>query len=196
MHPSIRGFSSGEPCNTPVSPENSEQALWFANQLQPHEAMLRAWLRSNFPSEVDIDDIVQEAVIRVLQVHAERTVRAPKAFLFVTARNLVLMGLRHKTFAREDSITETELAGILDEGSNVTEAVARAEELETLTKAIQSLPTRCRQILTLRKIYGMSQKDVAAELGISEHTIEVQGTIALRKLGEYFTRHEQMGQTS
>jgi hypothetical protein len=30
---------------------------------------------------------------------------------------------------------------------------------------------------------------VAAELGIAEHTVESQGTIALRKLGEYFARH-------
>lgn len=153
--------------------------------------MLRAWLRSHYPSGVDIDDIVQEAIIRVLKAQAEGTVHAPKALLFVTARNLVRMQLRHQLVAREDSLTETELWGILDESVNVAQAVARAEELETLTKAIQSLPTRCRQILTLRKIYGMSQKAVAAELGIAEHTVEVQGTIALRKLGEYFARHDR-----
>jgi RNA polymerase sigma-70 factor (ECF subfamily) len=72
-------------------------------------------------------------------------------------------------------------------------AVARAEELQLLTQAIQSLPTRCRQILTLRKIYGRSQKEVAAQLGISEHTVEAQGTIALRKLAEYFERFESRG---
>jgi RNA polymerase sigma factor (sigma-70 family) len=53
--------------------------------------------------------------------------------------------------------------------------------------------TRCRQILTLRKIYGLSQKEVAAELGISEHTVEAQGTIGLRKLAEYFERFERRG---
>lgn len=180
----------------PVPPQTPEQDRWFADQLQPHEPMLRAWLRSNFPSDVDVDDIVQEALVRVLQVHAEGTVHAPKALLFVTARNLVLMHLRHKAVARVDPLTEIELWGILDESANVTQAVARAEELEALTKAIQSLPTRCRQILTLRKIYGMPQKAVAAELGIAEHTVEVQGAIALRKLGEYFNRHGLARSTS
>jgi len=154
--------------------------------------MLRAWLRSHFPSEVDVDDIAQEAVVRVLKARAEGTVRAPKALLFVTARNLALMQLRHRAVAREDSLTETELWDLLDESVDVPQAVARAEELATLTKAIQSLPTRCRQILTLRKIYGLSQKEVAAELGIAEHTVEVQGTIALRKLGEFFARHDSL----
>lgn len=151
--------------------------------------MLRAWLRGQFPAETDVDDIVQEAFVRVLKARATGEVRSPKALLFVTARNLALMQLRHRAVAREDRLTETELWGILDESVDVPAAVTRAEELETLTKAIQSLPTRCRQILTLRKIYGLSQKAVAAELGIAEHTVEVQGTIALRKLGEYFARH-------
>ena len=152
--------------------------------------MLRAWLRSQFPAQPDIDDIVQEAFMRVLKARATEEVRAPKALLFVTARNLALMQLRHRAVAKEDALTETELWSILDQSVDVPQAAARAEELETLTKAIQSLPTRCRQILTLRKIYGMSQKDVAAELGIAEHTVEVQGTIALRKIGEYFARYD------
>ena len=63
--------------------------------------------------------------------------------------------------------------------------------MEIQASAIQSLPTRCRQILTLRKIYGMSQKDVAAQLGIAEHTVEAQGTIGLRKLAGFFERFER-----
>jgi RNA polymerase sigma factor (sigma-70 family) len=171
-------------------PPDSEQAEWFSAHVQPHEPMLRAWLRSQFPSQMDVDDIVQEAFVRVLKARAGGEVRSPKAFLFVTARNLALMQLRHRAVAREDSLTETELWGILDESVDVPQAVARAQELELLTQAIQSLPTRCRQILTLRKIYGLSQKEVAAELGIAEHTVEAQGTIALRKLGEYFARYD------
>ena len=151
--------------------------------------MLRAWLRSQFPVQTEVDDIVQEAFVRVLQARANGEVRSPKAVRFVPARTLALMQLRHRAVAKEDALTETELWGILDESVDVPAAVTRAEELENLTKAIQSLPARCRQILTLRKIYGLSQKAVAAELGIAEHTVEVQGTIALRKLGEYFARH-------
>ncbi len=58
-----------------------------------------------------------------------------------------------------------------------------------MIEAIQSLPERCRQIITLRKIYGLSQNEVAARLGISVHTVEVQGGIGLRKCIEFFRRH-------
>jgi RNA polymerase sigma-70 factor (ECF subfamily) len=80
-------------------------------------------------------------------------------------------------------------SGVLDEGAAIPESVARAEDLQLLIHAIQSLPDRCRQIMTLRKIYGLSQKEIARKLEISEHTVEAQGAIGLRKCIEYFRRH-------
>ena len=43
----------------------------------------------------------------------------------------------------------------------------------------------------LRRIYGLPQKEVAARLGIAEHTVEAQATIGLRKLAEFFERLER-----
>lgn len=151
--------------------------------------MLRAWLKSQFQQASEVDDAIQEAYIRVLRARAAGAVRAPKALLFVTARNVMLMHLRHREVTRIDALTEHAFDGIMDEGVDIAAEVARSQELELLTLAIQSLPTRCRQILTLRKIYGLSQREVAVEMGIAEHTVEAQGTIALRKLGEFFARH-------
>jgi RNA polymerase sigma-70 factor (ECF subfamily) len=112
--------------------------------------------------------------------------------LFATARNVALARLRHQKVTPEgNALAETFAESILDENVDIPHAVARAQELELLTQAIQSLPTRCRQIITLRKIYGLSQKEVAAELGIAEHTVEAQGTIGLRKLAAFFERAER-----
>ena len=139
---------------------------------------------------------MQEAFTRVLRAHEAGLIESPRAFLFATARNLVLGRLRHERVSGGAyALAETELQNVMDEAADVPHAVAHAQELELLTHAIQSLPTRCRQIVTLRKIYGLSQKEVAAQLGISEHTVEAQGTIALRKLGEFFARVERSGRT-
>lgn len=174
-----------------MPPDNTEESQWFAANLQPHEPMLRAWLRSRFTDERDLDDIIQEAFVRVLKARATTEIGSPKAFLFATARNLALGAVRRQTTRGEIFLADLDSLDILDDKEDIADNVTRSEELEFLTQAIQSLPTRCRQIITLRKIYGMSQKDIAKELGISVHTVKSQGTIGMRKLAEYFRRAEK-----
>jgi RNA polymerase sigma factor (sigma-70 family) len=175
-----------------VLPPDSHQTAWFFEHLQPHDAMLRAWLRSRFPALSDLDDVMQEAYSRVLQAKETTSIAAPKAFLFATARNVVLARIRHQnTPFGGPRLVDIETESVLDESADVPHAVGRAEEFELLTKAIQSLPTRCRQVITLRKIYGLSQKEVAARLGIAERTVEAQGTIGLRKLAAFFEHIER-----
>ena len=77
-----------------MPPEYTEEGRWFAENLQPHEAMLRAWLHSRYPSGVDVDDVIQEAYMKVLKARKMEPVNAPKAFLFATARNLALNVVR------------------------------------------------------------------------------------------------------
>ena len=166
-----------------------DHAAWFAAEVLPHEALLRGWLWARLPSLPDLDDIVQEAFARVLRVHAEGTVVCPRALLFQAARNLALNQIRRRSYTHPIELTETDLSGVLDDGVGVPEAVAHAEDIKMLIAAIQSLPERCRQVFTLRKIYGLSQKEIAQKLGISENTVEVQGTIGIRKCAEYFQHH-------
>lgn len=172
-----------------MPPPDPALAQWFAEEVQPHEPALRAWLRGRFPTLADTDDLVQESYTRLLRARETGSIACAKAFLFVTARNLALNQLRHLRHERPDGITEIDSSGVLDESTAIPESVARAEDLQLLIHAIQSLPDRCRQIMTLRKIYGLSQKEAAVRLGISEHTVEAQGAIGLRKCIEYFRRH-------
>ncbi len=55
-----------------------------------------------------------------------------------------------------------------------------------MTKAIRTLPERCRQVFTLRTAYGLSQKEIAAKLGISENTVEKQMGKGIRVCTEFF----------
>ncbi len=75
---------------------------------------------------------------------------------------------------------------LVDEQSGPYESAALQDEIDELVCAFQSLPERCRQVMTLRKIYGLSQKEIAAKLGISVHTVEAQVGIGLRKCRAFF----------
>lgn len=164
-------------------------ARWFATEVQPHVAMLRAWLGARFDSRVDVDDIVQESLLRVVQARRNGTLRLAKPLLFTTARNLALDRLRRHGVSRTESLGEIDALNVLDECEDIPETVARNQELALLTEAIQSLPTRCRQILTLRKLYGLSQREIAERLGLSESTVCNQITIGIEKCTDYFAAH-------
>lgn len=155
----------------------------------PHEAALRAWLRGRFPSLSDADDIVQEAFTRVLRAHAAGEIASPKAFLFTTARNLAVDSFRRRNVAGLEPLADLAPERVLEAVPSVSETVGHKQELEILTQAIQSLPDRCRQVLTLRKIYGLSQKQIAAQLGISEHTVEAQVGIGVKRCADFLARH-------
>ena len=171
-----------------MPPADPETNRWFAEHVLPHEAMLRAWLVRGFGPRLAVDDVIQEAFLRVLRARASGDLLAPKAFLFATARNLALDQLRRHAVSRTDSLVESDLSNVLDDDAGVRENVARNQELALLTEAIQSLPDRCRQIMTLRLVYGLKQREIGEKLGISDRTVAAQLAIGTQKCTEYMLR--------
>lgn len=179
------------PGSTPMSLQESEDSKWFATEVQPHAPALRAWLRAQYPTLTDIDDLLQETFVRILQMrslHPDR-MYAVKPLLFTTARHLALDQLRRRQVVRFDSLSEADSAQLPEDRPGICETVSRRQELQLLTEAIQALPKRCRQVLTLRKIYGLPQKEIAGQLGISEHTVEAQVGAGVRRCAEYLARY-------
>jgi RNA polymerase sigma-70 factor (ECF subfamily) len=174
-----------------MPPIDAEESRWFDAHVRPHESMLRAWLRSRFSANEDVDDIVQEAYVRLVKARMTGEVASPKAFLFAVARNLALDRLRHRKVARAEPLAEIEALSVLEESDGIPETIAHNQELEFLTEAIQSLPERCRQIFTLRKVYGLSQAEIAARLGVSENTVSAQLTIGVKKCMEFMLRYRR-----
>ena len=68
---------------------------------------------------------------------------------------------------------------------NVSEVVSRAQEFEVLRQAINALPERCREIMTLQKIQGQSNAEIATRLGISIHTVNAQMVTGLMRCRDY-----------
>lgn len=164
----------------------SEQARWFAQEVQPHESSLRSYLRSVFPSLPDIDDLVQESYARLLRAREVGRVSYAKAFLFTTARNAALDVFRRRKILSINGVANLADLAVVEDRPDAADAVNKQQELELLSAAVRGLPGRCRQVLTLRLLYGMSHKEIAAELRISEHTVKAQLAKGMRRCADYF----------
>jgi RNA polymerase sigma factor (sigma-70 family) len=171
----------------------TDQAHWFAEEVQPHERSLRSYLRSVFPSLPDIDDLVQESYARLIRAREAGHVSYAKAFLFMTARNAALDFFRRRKVVAIDGVADLSALSVVEDRPDAGEAVNKQQELELLAQAVRGLPDRCRQVMTLRLMYGMPHKEIAGELRISEHTVKAQLAKGMRRCADYF---EERGVTT
>jgi RNA polymerase sigma-70 factor (ECF subfamily) len=58
---------------------------WLADQILPHEAALRSWLRRKKDLPIEADDLVQEAYATLAELDSVEHIHNPKAYLFQTA---------------------------------------------------------------------------------------------------------------
>lgn len=166
-----------------------DQARWFSEHVLPHEPALRAYLRTRFPSLVDQDDIVQEAYSRLLRAKNSGNIRFARAFLFTTARNTALDLFRRRKAAPTEPITDSGESHVLEERPDAAELSDQHEELEILADAIASLPERCRLVIMLRYLDGLSYKEIAAHLDISPETVKVHMMKGVRRCTEHFQKY-------
>ena len=176
--------------NTPATPESSpvtEQTRWFAEEVHPYDAQLKSYLRSSFPSIRDVNDIAQETYLRIWKARLAKPVHFTKSFLFTIARHLAFDTIRRNRVS-PISVTEMPSSPVMDRGPGVVDIVCSREEIALLVEAIDTLPSRCREIITLRKLQGLSQAAIAEQLQISEHTVEVQVMRGMKRCDEYLHR--------
>ena len=144
---------------------------WVARDVIVHEAPLRAWLRRTMSVD-DVEDIVQESYCRIASLSDVSHIRSGRAYLFTTARMLVLERIRRSRVVNIEAAVEIEKIDPADNCPSPEQVVAGQQELRRVKRLIDGLPERCRDVFRMRKIEGMSQREVAAAMNLSEHTVE------------------------
>lgn len=190
----IQTVSSGAlvDVSNPGSPESTRMAddsRWFAEEVQSHDSSLRAYLRGTFPTVRDVDDVVQESYLRIWRARTGQPIRCGRGFLFRVARNVALNLLNRRRHSPIVAVKDLRCLDVVEDGPNAATTACAREELLLLARAIDSLPARCREIVILRRLKNVPQKEIAARLGIAEDTVEVQVARGVKRCGAYLRRH-------
>jgi RNA polymerase sigma factor (sigma-70 family) len=163
---------------------------WVGTHVLPHEADVRVWLKRWTAQEQDIDDVIQEAYCRLAAMEDVTHVGNGRAYLFQTTRNIVLEQVRRSKIVRIDNVTDMGALNIVDEAPPVDRVVSGARELQRVQRLIEGLPAKCRRVFILRRIHGVSQREIARMLGVTQAAVEKHAARALKLIVNGLERDE------
>ncbi len=171
-----------------ASDSQSAQARerWFEEEVRPLEPALRAFLNRRYPTLVDADDVVQESFLKTFLAWQRGRLTSVRGFLFTVAGNATISLFRRQKLFAPLPVSELPPVRVIEDDVNVVEDVCSREEIALIAEAIAELPGRCRQVAVLRLLRGCDCGDIARELGISEATVRVQLSRAMKKCAHYF----------
>ncbi len=144
----------------------------------------------------DIEDILQETYINTYQSSLKQEIRFPKAFMVKTAIRLANRTIKQDQRAECDADIEERCSESLSlynasEFSSQTEQqVLNREGFGFLCEAINELPEQCRRVFVLKKVYGLSQREIAEKLSISESTVEKHVAKGLLRTMRSYDAHQ------
>lgn len=123
----------------------------------------------------EAEDVVQDCFVKLISrnIMPENI----KAFLYTSVRNASIDRLRRQS-PIDTEISPTDLCVVISD-DQAQESSFREAKLWT---AIELLPERCREIFLMSKRDGMTYREIAEELNLSEKTVEYQISKALKTL--------------
>lgn len=175
-----------------MSEARARIVAWLGRDILPHEAAVRAWLRRSFATAGDVDDIIQETYCRLAALTHIEHIAEPRGYFFQAARSVALEQIRRARVVRIETVSEIEALDLALEDPSAERIVLGRRELERVRMLIAALPERCRRVFEMRKIEGVSQREIARRLGVSENIVENEAVRGLRAILAAMTEQDAL----
>ena len=147
---------------------------------------LRAYLARRLRNKSDIEDVLQDVMVRLLRVRDEQeeAIESPGAYIHGVASHVLC------DHAIDDAYREKNEGHSRDEDENEGNTEDRTEDdiekrailQQEINYLFSQLPPKHAEVLWLHKAEGYSYDEVATKLNLSRHTVEKYVTQAKQKL--------------
>ena len=150
----------------------------LAQAVETYYEELRRFIRFKTGSASLAEEVIQETWIRANTTPLPDN---PRAYLYRMASNLAIDHIRRQksweTLTPSNNneyrdYSEVDNEELLNTSDDPVEIAISQQEFEVLNAAIRSLPDKCREVFILYRGHGLSMREIATLLAISEKTVE------------------------
>lgn len=144
----------------------------ISNLYCEHHGWLFGWLRRKLGCAHNAADLAQDTFARILNARESvASLREPRAFLSTTARRLIIDQVRRKhienAYLQELALTAEALEGF----QSPEHILSTLEALEHIAFMLEGLHDNVRQAFVLYYLDGLTQSEIARQLGLSDRTV-------------------------
>lgn len=157
---------------------------WFCSEVLPLERALTAFIRRNWRDSIDVTDIRQEIYERALVGARAGLPLHASGYLYTVARNHIANRARRAKIVSFDLVADLSSGNQFGIFEPEPTLIAR-DELRRVIRGLEQLPPRCREVVRLRKVEGLTTREVAERMGIGVDTVEKQLTLGMRALADF-----------
>lgn len=162
---------------------DDELNAWFRREVLPLERVLTSYIRRNWRVAEDVvelrQDIYEHALIGARRAGLPANARA---YLFTLARNHLINHVKRARIVSFETIADLDTVGRDFDIFETEHALTARDELRHAKAGIDKLPPRCREVIRLRKLDGLSTREAADALGVTTETIRQQLKYGMKAL--------------
>ncbi len=138
----------------------------------------------------DIEDIVQETFIKSYEADLKQEIQYARSYMLKTAKNLALNHVQKWDNKYNDSIEDFCDTPVQLKTANFEAEFESKERFLLFCRATDQLSGTVKKAFILKKVYGLSQKEIADYLELSQSTVEKHVAKGLLTCAQYMARIE------
>ncbi len=127
---------------------------------------------SSIVSPEDVDDIVQETFIKSYEADLKQNIEYTHSYMLKTAKNLALNHVAKWDNKYKETFDEQQQVEHQMRSMALEDEVTSKERFLFFCRVTNELTPQVKKCFILKKVYGLSQKEIVAKMGLSESTVE------------------------
>jgi RNA polymerase sigma-70 factor (ECF subfamily) len=174
----------------------------FVALLRRHQTPLYNFVFRHLGTSSGAEDVVQEAMLRVVQNASDFKHEARfSTWLYTIARNLCIDQLRKRALRRHPSLDEPKRGEdpdgatlgdrTADERADAERSATSGEIRKRLLSAVAGLPDEQREVFLMREVSSLPFKQIAEIVGVPENTVKSRMRYALERLQAALSEFEE-----